>query len=129
MFWTGRLLGWGRWESSIAAVISPLLFSITGRGFEDQAFTWLGSGLWSELWAMWSLPLAIGFSWRFISRRQYLFGAVLFSALTIGFHFLMAYLIALVLFVLVFLAPERSSFVDSVGARSWVSARCSPLCG
>ena len=106
VFWTGRLLGWGRWESSIAAVISPLLFSITGRGFEDQAFTWLGSGLWSELWAMWSLPLAIGFSWRFISRRQYLFGAVLFSALTIGFHFLMAYLIALVLLVLVFLRPS-----------------------
>ena len=105
-FWTGRLLGWGRWESSVAAVISPLLFSITGRGFEDQAFTWLGSGLWSELWAMWTVPLAIGFCWRFISRRQYLFGAVFFSAATIGFHFLMAYLIALVLAVLVLLRPS-----------------------
>ena len=52
------LLGWGRWESGIAALIAPLLFSVTGHGFEHQAYAWLGSGLWSELWAMWSLPLA-----------------------------------------------------------------------
>jgi hypothetical protein len=124
VFCTGRLLGWGRWESSVAAVISPLLFSITGRGFEDQAFTWLGSGLWSELWAMWTLPLAIGFSWRFISRRQYLFGAVLFSAATIGFHFLMAYLIALILVVLVFLRP--SDLVNRLG-RCAIVGGCSVL--
>jgi hypothetical protein len=124
VFWTGRLLGWGRWESSIAAVISPLLFSITGRGFEDQAFTWLGSGLWSELWAMWTVPLAIGFSWRFISRRQYLFGAVFFSAATIGFHFLMAYLIALVLIVLVLLRP--SDFARRLG-RCAIVGGCSLL--
>jgi hypothetical protein len=124
VYWTGRLLGWGRWESSVAAVISPLLFSLTGRGFEDQAFNWLGSGLWSELWAMWTVPLAIGFSWRFINRRQYLFGAVLFSAATIGFHFLMAYLIALVLVVLVFLRP--SDLVRRLG-RCAIVGGCSLL--
>ena len=42
VYWTARLLGWSRWEAGTAAVISPLLFSVTGRGFEDQAYVWLG---------------------------------------------------------------------------------------
>jgi hypothetical protein len=106
IYWTGRLLRLGRWESGIAASISPFLFSVTGRGFEQQAFAWLGSGLWSELWAMWTLPLALGFSWRFLNERRGLFGAVFFMAATIAFHFLMAYLAALLLIVMV-LASRR----------------------
>jgi hypothetical protein len=102
VYWTGRLFGLGRWESGIAAAISPLLYSITGRGFEQQAFAWLGSGLWSELWAMWTLPLALGFSWRFLNERRGFLGAVFFVAATIAFHFLMAYLAALLLIVMVF---------------------------
>jgi hypothetical protein len=101
VFATGRLLGWGRWESGTAALLSPLLVSITGRGFEHSAFVWLGSGLWSELWAMWTLPLALGFSWRYITQRRGLFGAVFFLAATIACHFLMAYLAALLLAVMV----------------------------
>jgi hypothetical protein len=107
VYWTGRLLGLGRWESGIAAAISPLLYSITGRGFEQQAFAWLGSGLWSELWAMWTLPLALGFSWRFLSQRRGFLAAVFFVAATIAFHFLMAYLAALLLIVLVLARPSE----------------------
>jgi hypothetical protein len=103
---TGRLLRWSRWESAIAAAISPLLFSVTGRGFEHQAYAWLGSGLWSELWAMWTLPLAIAFAWRYVSGRRYLFGAVFFLGATIAFHFLMAYLAGLLLVAMVLLRPS-----------------------
>jgi len=106
VYWTARLLGWGRWEAGIAAVIAPVLFSVTGRGFEDQAYTWIGSGLWSQLWAMWTLPLAIGFGWRYVARRQYLFGAVAFTALTIAFHFVLSYLLIAVLVLMVFLKPR-----------------------
>ena len=124
IFVTGRLLGWGRWESGIAALISPLLYSITGRGFEHQAYDWLGSGLWSELWAMWTLPLAIGFCWRFLTQRRYLFGAVFFLAATIAFHFLMAYLAALVLVVMVLLKP--SQFLTRLG-RAAIVGSCALL--
>ncbi|HEV3212943.1 MAG TPA: YfhO family protein [Acidimicrobiales bacterium] len=106
IYWTGRLLGWSRWECGTAAAISPLLFSITGRGFEDQAYAWLGSGLWSQLWAMWTLPLAIGFTWRYLTQRRYLLGAVLTLSLTIAFHYLMGYLAALILVVMVLVKPS-----------------------
>ncbi len=117
IYWSGRLLGWNRWVSAGAAAISPLLFSITGYGYEHQSYVALGNGLWSQLWAMWTLPLAWGFSWRFVSQRRYLFGAVLTLALTIAFHFLTAYLAGLSLIVWVLLRPR--DIIRRVG-RAWV---------
>jgi hypothetical protein len=107
IYWSCRLLGWGRWEAGIAAAISPLLRSVTGHGFEPGAYTWLGWGLWSELWAMWSLLLAWGFTWRFVSHRRYLFGAVVTLAATIAFHFLMAYLAGAIVIVVVLARPHE----------------------
>ncbi len=106
VYWSGRLLGWSRWVSASAAAISPLLFSVTGYGFEHESYVAIGNGLWDQLWAMWTLPLAWGFSWRFISQRRHMFGAVLTLALTIAFHFVTAYLAGLTLVVWAFLRPR-----------------------
>lgn len=114
---SARLLGWERWVAGAAAAMAPLLFSITGHGFEAPSYGWLGNGLWSQLWAMWTLPLAWGFSWRYISQRRYLFGAVSMLGLTIAFHFLMAYLAGLTLIALVLLRPR--DIIRRVG-RAWI---------
>jgi hypothetical protein len=106
VYWSGRLLGWDRWVAGAAAIMAPLLFSFTSHGYESQSYVWLGNGLWSQLWAMWTLPLAWGFSWRYISQRRHLFGAVSMLALTIIFHFLTAYLAGLTLIVWVLLRPR-----------------------
>jgi len=107
VYWSSRLLGWGRWESAIAAALSPLIFTVTGRGFGHQSYIWIGSGLWSQLWAMWTLPLAWAFSWRYVSQRKSLFPAVVMLSLTIAFHFLTAYLAALTLVVWVLIRPSQ----------------------
>lgn len=107
IYWSGRLLGLNRWASAAAAAISPLLFSVTGYGYEDQSYVAIGNGLWSQLWAMWSLPLAWGFSWRYVSQRRYLFGAVSTLSLTIAFHFLTAYLAGLSLIAFIFARPRE----------------------
>ena len=44
--------------AGVSAAMAPLLFSVTGDGFEAESYGWLGNGLWSELWAMWTLPFA-----------------------------------------------------------------------
>ncbi len=107
VYWSARLLSWGRWESAVAAALSPLLFTVTGRGFGHQSYIWVGSGLWSQLWAMWSLPLAWAFSWRYVSQRKSLFPAVVTLSLTIAFHFLTAYLAGLTLAVWILLRPSQ----------------------
>lgn len=117
IYWSGRLLGWNRWTSAATATISPLLFGVTGYGYEHQSYVAIGNGLWSQLWAMWTLPLAWGFSWRFVSQRRYLFFAVLTLALTIAFHFLTAYLAGLSLIVWVLLRPR--DIIRRVG-RAWL---------
>ena len=113
VYWSARLLSWGRWEAAIAAALSPLIFTVTGRGFGHQSYIWIGSGLWSQLWAMWTLPLAWAFSWRYISQRKSLFAAVLSLSLTIAFHFLTAYLAGLTLAVWILIRP--SQFLSRTG--------------
>lgn len=130
VYWSTRLFAWGRWEAALAAALAPLLFSVTGRGFGHQSYVWIGSGLWSQLWAMWTLPLAWGFSWRYVTQRKSLVGAVVTLSLTIAFHFLSAYLAALTLAVWIVIRPSqfvaravRALFVGVLAllATAWVT--------
>ena len=107
VYWSTRLLEWGAWESAGAAALAPLIFTVTGRGFGHQSYVWIGSGLWSQLWAMWTLPLAWAFSWRYVAQRKSLFAAVATLSLTIAFHFLSAYLAALTLAAWIVIRPSQ----------------------
>ena len=107
VYWAGRIFGWDRWIAGVAAVVAPLVFGVTGRGFEVRSYGWAGAGLWSQLWAMWTLPLALAFCWRYISQRRYLAGAVLTLALTVAFHYLTAYLAGLAVIVFVLVRPRE----------------------
>ena len=44
------------------------LASAAGIGYENMAYVWLGYGVWTQLWASWTLPLAWGFTYRALSR-------------------------------------------------------------
>ena len=103
-----RLLGWERWVAAGAALISPLLVSTPGYGFEYGSYTWQGLGLWSQLWAMWLLPIACGYSWRAVSGKgkpsRYAVAALLIG-ITAALHFLTGYLAFLILGVWVLVRP------------------------
>jgi hypothetical protein len=88
-----RLLGWSPWAAAGAALVAPLLVSVTGYGYESFSYTWLGNGLWSQEWGMFLLPLAWGFSWRAVSGKgqgKYALAA-LAVGLAIAMHFLTGY--------------------------------------
>ena len=79
--------------------MSPFLVSASGVGYEQHAYVWTGYGVWTQLWASWTLPLAWGLSWRAIRDGRGYLGAVLFTALTIALHFETGYLALSVLLV------------------------------
>ena len=107
VYWGTRLLGWGRWPAGVAALVSPLLVSTPGLGFEHGSYVWRGYGVWSQLWGMWMLPLALGLSWRAVSgKRGYALGA-LAIALTIASHFIVGYFALLLLGVFVVVRPSE----------------------
>jgi Bacterial membrane protein YfhO len=87
-----RLFGLGRLAAAAAAAMSPFLVSPTGIGYEQHAYVWTGFGVWTQLWASITLPLAWGLSWRAIRDRRHRLAAVATVALTIALHFETGYL-------------------------------------
>lgn len=126
-----RLLGWSSWAAGGAALLTPLLVSVSGYGYESFSYTWLGNGLWSQEWGMFLLPLAWGLSWRAVNspgRGGYALAA-LAVGLTVAMHFLTGYfaLLSVGVFVIVVwrgLLPRlgRAGFVFGGAAlvASWV---------
>ncbi|HWF26339.1 MAG TPA: hypothetical protein VG275_12865 [Solirubrobacteraceae bacterium] len=107
IYLAARLFGAGRSAAATSAAMSPFLVSTTGIGFEQHAYLWVGFGVWTQLWASLTLPLAWGFSWRAIREGRNYLAAVALTSLTIALHFETGYLalIPLVLWPLVSGAP------------------------
>jgi hypothetical protein len=92
IYLSARQFGASRPAAAASAAMSPFLSSVPGVGYEQHAYVWVGFGVWTQLWASWTLPLAWGCSWRAIrDGRGYLL-AVLFTALTVVLHFETGYL-------------------------------------
>ena len=77
VYLSARAFGAGRPAAAASAAMSPFLVSATGVGYEQHAYVWTGFGVWTQLWASWTLPLAWGFSWRAIRDGRGYFRAVL----------------------------------------------------
>ena len=99
VYLSARAFGAGRPAAAASAAMAPFLVSATGVGYEQHAYVWTGYGVWTQLWASWTLPLAWGFSWRAIRDGRGYFRAVLFTALTVALHFETGYLALSVLLV------------------------------
>ncbi len=96
VYWSARLFGLSRWTAAAAAAVSPLLTSTAGIGYEDMAYIWRGYGVWTQLWASWTLPLAWGFTYRALdsrnSIRRSVLPAVFFVMVTAALHYETGYL-------------------------------------
>lgn len=115
-----RLLGWGRWVAASAAALSPLLNSVPGYGYEHNSYTYQGWGVFTQLWGMWLFPLALGLTWRAVTRKRGYWMAALAIALTIATHLMTGYLLLLCLPLLGLLA--RKNFVQRLGRVAAIAA-------
>ena len=102
-----RWLGWDSWTAAAAALVSPILISVSGYGYEHGSYTWRGYGTWSQLWGMWLLPLAWGLSWRAVKGVGSLALGAVAVALTVACHLLTGYLALLSIGVWVLAAPAQ----------------------
>jgi hypothetical protein len=87
-----RLFGIAGWGAAASAAMSPFLMSAVGVGYEQSAYLWVGYGVWTQLWASLTLPLAWGLSWRAIQEGRNFFLAALAVSLTVALHFETGYL-------------------------------------
>lgn len=89
---SARWFGAGRWAAAASAAMSPFVLSVTGIGYEQPAYVWYGYGVWTQLWASLTLPLAWGCSWRAIRQGRGFCAAAALISLTMAFHFETGYL-------------------------------------
>jgi hypothetical protein len=99
IYLSARAFGAGRPAAAASAAMAPFLVSTTGVGYEQHAYVWTGFGVWTQLWASWTLPLAWAWSWRAIRDGRGYLAAVLLTALTVALHFETGYLALSVLLV------------------------------
>jgi Bacterial membrane protein YfhO len=99
VYLSARAFGGGRPAAAASAAIAPFLVSATGVGYEQHAYVWTGYGVWTQLWAQWTLPLAWGTSWRAIRYGRGYLIAVALTALTVALHFETGYLALSVLLI------------------------------
>lgn len=91
-----------------AAAVAPLLATNGLYGLDYGSYLWRGTGLYSQLWAMDLLPLALGRSWAALRGRAGPFGAAVLLAAAFLAHSIYGY-VAVLSFVLaaaLLLRPE-----------------------
>ena len=119
IYGAARVFGIRRGAAAAAAMLSPFISSFTGVGYEQISYLWGGFGLWSQLWAMWTLPFAWALSWRAVDERRFVVPAAVLVAATAAFHFQTGYLAFAGLVVFVLARP--SGFVRRVGRAGLVA--------
>ena len=92
IYCSARVLGLDRLAAAAAAVAAPLIHSVPGIGYEQQAYIWAGYGVWTQLWGSWALPFAWALTWRAIADKRFLAPAAGLVALTAAFHYETGYL-------------------------------------
>jgi hypothetical protein len=129
VYFAARLFGAGRTAAAASAAMSPFLVSATGIGYEQNAYLWTGFGVWTQLWASLTLPLAWGLSWTTIRRGRGYFAATALVSLTIALHFETGYLALIPLALWPFVAGPNTAtrvlrgailLVGSLLASAWV---------
>ena len=84
---SARLFEFDRTTAAASAIVSPFLVSAIGIGLEHGSFLWLGYGVWAQLCASWTLPLAWAYTWRALHDSRFVLRSVLFIALTVALHY------------------------------------------
>ena len=108
-----RLIGLTRWEAGAAALFSPMLSNSTGFGIEWNSFVWAGYGLWTMLWGVWLLPIALGLGWRAVRYGERIALTAFVFGLICALHFTIAYFVLMAL--VVFALTRIRGFIMRVG--------------
>jgi hypothetical protein len=126
VWWGARQFGFGRWAAAIAAMASPFLVSLNGYGFERGSYLWRGYGMWTQVFGMWCMPLALGAAWRALRDRRSLLLPSVLLAVTLCSHVLTGYLTLVVVMVFGVVVPLAATRGDG-GVGPWAKARLAVL--
>lgn len=107
IFWSLRKFGFDKLTSSMGGLIASSIATNSISGFGYSSYIGNAQGLYTQLWAMVLLPMALATGYQVLKKgRGYLWAVLLLTA-TFMSHFLYGYMAFLTLGILTILMPIR----------------------
>jgi hypothetical protein len=92
IYWSVRRFGFDRLTATMAGLCASLVATNGLMGFEFGSYVWRGSGLYTQVWGMFLLPLALAEGYATLRSGRGYFWVVLLLAATILSHLIMGYI-------------------------------------
>jgi hypothetical protein len=108
IFWAMRRFEFDWLAAGISAFIASLLSTNGLYGFDYFSYVWSGWGLYTQLWAMFFLPLALAEIYRTIKKEGSWFWPVLLSSIVLLSSLVLAPVLLLSTLIFIVLTPTRS---------------------
>jgi len=106
IFWAMRRFGFDYLAAGLSSLIASLLSTNALYGIEYRSYLWRGIGLYTQLWAMFLLPLALAEIYRTIKKEGSWFWSVFLSALVLLSNLLYGYILVVSAALFIFLKPD-----------------------
>lgn len=112
IFLAMRRFGFDYLVSGISALISSLLSTNALYGIDYGSYIWRGSGLYTQLWAMFFLPLALAEIYHSLTKKTHLFWAILFSTIVLLSNLTYGYILFLSAILFNFLNFNKKEIIS-----------------
>jgi len=107
IYWSLRRFEFDQLIAAMGGLVASLIVTNGIAGFGYGSYIVGGLGIYTQLWAMVLMPLALASGYRVIQEGRGYFWAVLLLAVTLMSHLLYGYMAFLTLGVLTFIVPMR----------------------
>jgi hypothetical protein len=108
IFWSMRRFGFNYLAAGLSALFASLLSTNGLYGFDWGSYVWKGYGLYTQLWAMFFIPLALAEIYRAVKGEQSLFWPVFLTTIVLLSNLLYGYILFLSAIFFVFLRMNRT---------------------
>jgi len=112
IFWAMQCFGFNPLAGGLSALIASLFSTDNLYGLGYGSYIWRGTGLYTQLWAMFFLPLALAEIYRFINKKAHLFWAVFLSAIVLLSNLFYGYILFLSSILFLFLQLKKEEFLS-----------------
>jgi hypothetical protein len=92
IYWSARAFGLDRLPSAMAGMLASLLATDGLYGLDLASYVWRGFGLYTQLWGMVLLPIAVGQGYVVLRHGRGYFWAVVLLAATLLSHLVFGYI-------------------------------------
>ena len=93
IYWSMRRFGFSRLQAGFGGLASCLIVSNAGFGLEFSSYVWRGYGLYTQLWGMFLLPIALAQCYVTLRDGRGYFWSVLLVAAVVMSHLFSGYLL------------------------------------